>query len=467
MPTVVESTENRGPAGSGSPLSPSSPSSPLSGRDRGSTNTSSRSTSSRLRSASLKLLEADPPPGMWAATANVTCKAPTLGEIRKGAFTTEGWNEEAQARAEKMRRERKSSTGDEDAPERGWRRRLSRTGSGSSGVGGLRGINSSMMGTEPFPKLEEEEADSTPMKSETYGKPWDENAGEAFQEASGAPPKPLEENELPVYSNGYVPPPKLPWATSTAIGLRAFWHWFLTIPGFLITLYGLNIVAWGGMLFLLLVGAAPAMCHPSCEDINSPRRIWLEIDSQILNALFCVTGFGLIPWRFRDLYWLLMWRTGLYGKSGGHGEDAKNAAKIKGMRRLAGIHRNWFRLPFSDTLDTPSANPYIGLPPEENPAIPLPVSKRPDPPPTGIRAPPTAKWKMDFVVWNNVWNTFLQGALCGVMWGMNRYNRPSWTTGFLIAIASIVAGAAGIMMYIEGKNVKRVEGVPMAPQSQK
>jgi MFS family permease len=32
------------------------------------------------------------------------------------------------------------------------------------------------------------------------------------------------------------------------------------------------------------------------------RKVWIEIDSQILNALFCVTGLGLIPWRVRDLY---------------------------------------------------------------------------------------------------------------------------------------------------------------------
>ena len=79
----------------------------------------------------------------------------------------------------------------------------------------------------------------------------------------------------------------------------------------------LNIVAWGGMLFLLLVNAAPAMCHPSCNDLYSPRRICtspnpflllitgIEIDSQILNALFCVTGIGLLPWRLRDGYLLL------------------------------------------------------------------------------------------------------------------------------------------------------------------
>jgi hypothetical protein len=66
----------------------------------------------------------------------------------------------------------------------------------------------------------------------------------------------------------------------------------------------LNIIAWGGMLFLLICNAAPAMCTPTCNDINSPRRIWIEIDSQILNALFCVTGIGLLPWRARDGYLL-------------------------------------------------------------------------------------------------------------------------------------------------------------------
>lgn len=39
------------------------------------------------------------------------------------------------------------------------------------------------------------------------------------------------------YANGYEPPPKLPWTTSTAVALKAYGKWVLTIPGFLITLY--------------------------------------------------------------------------------------------------------------------------------------------------------------------------------------------------------------------------------------
>jgi hypothetical protein len=207
------------------------------------------------------------------------------------------------------------------------------------------------------------------------------------------------------YSNGYQPPPKLPWTTSTVIGLKAFSKWVRTIPGFLITLYGLNVVAWGGMLFLLLCNAAPAMCKPSCNDLQSPRRIWVEIDSQILNALFCVTGFGLAPWRFRDLYWWGFWRIG--------GASRKEI----GIRRLAGIHRGWFRLPGSENL--PKVYKAEALNPED-PSIPIPHTKVPDAPATARHAPPTKAWHMDFVVWMNVWNTFFQIALCFYMYHYNR-----------------------------------------------
>jgi hypothetical protein len=250
------------------------------------------------------------------------------------------------------------------------------------------------------------------------------------------------------YANGYIPPPKLPWKTSTVIALKAFWKWFLTPAGFLITLYGLNVVAWGGMLFLLLCNAAPAMCHPSCDDIQSPRRIWIEIDSQILNALFNVTGFGLAPWRFRDLYWWTLWRLG-----------GKQERKERGLRRLAGIHRGWFRLPGSDRLEETATASSLNA---DDPAVPIPLSKVPDPPPTGIRAPPTKGWKLDFVIWMNLWNTFFQVVLCYFMYNYNRYNRPSWATGTFVALGSIVAGLGGIMMYLDGKAVKKVEGVPMA-----
>lgn len=265
-----------------------------------------------------------------------------------------------------------------------------------------------------------------------------------------------------VYPNGYKFPAKHTWSEATLIGLKGFWKFFITPLGFLITIYGLNVVAWGGMLFLLLIGGGNEyMCYPEhlhgikdCNDLYSPRRIWIEIDSQILNALFCVTGFGLIPWRFRDLYYLLQWR--LRGQ-----HDA--------LRRLAGINRGWLRLPGSSELPVPmnisSTIPTSSsLAAEHNPALPLPVSKTPDEPLTGIRAPPTKLWKLDYVIWAYVLNTFLQAVLSGFMWGYDRFQRPSWSTGTFVALACIVAGLGGLMAFNEGKAVKKVEGIPVVEE---
>jgi hypothetical protein len=247
------------------------------------------------------------------------------------------------------------------------------------------------------------------------------------------------------FDNGYHFPPRHSWTESTMIGLAGFWNYATTWLGFFVILYGLNIVAWGGMIFLLLCNAAPAMCSPTCDDINSPRRIWVEYDSQILTALFCVTGFGLIPWRFRDLYYLLRFRLRKDGM---------------GLRRLAGIHRDWFRLEGSQNLPV-LLGPKDIKRNHDYPAssLPYPLESIPEPPLTGARAPPTPLWKLDFVIWMFVWNTFLQAVLSGLMWGINRYDRPSWSVGLFVGLACVVAACAGIMIFVEGKKIKGVEGV--------
>lgn len=162
------------------------------------------------------------------------------------------------------------------------------------------------------------------------------------------------------------------------------------------------------------------MCQPSCNHIDSPRRIWIEWDAQILNALFCVTGLGLAPWRFRDLYFLLKYR--LLGHS-------------LALRKLAIIHHGWFRLEGFETTD---------------------------PPLTGVRAPATAIWKLDLVIWLAVWNTLFQVCLCVFMWHMDRYTRPSWATGLFIGLAMVVAAVAGFITFLEGRAIKSVEGVPVS-----
>lgn len=250
------------------------------------------------------------------------------------------------------------------------------------------------------------------------------------------------------YANGYHFPPKYSWKETIEQSLVNFWAFYNTGFGFFLTIYSLNVIAWGGMLFLLLCNASPAMCYPNCNDIDSPRRVWIEVDSQILNGFFCVTGFGLAPWRFRDLYLLLKFRIG---------------KDMKALREVAGVHRGWFRLAGSENLP-----PHLGPKnveetdvnfPEE--CVPYPLETIPEAPPTGIRAPPTKMWKLDAVIWLNVANTLLQVVLSSFMWALNRYDRPSWSTGLFVCLACIVAAIAGVMMGIEGKHVKAIEGVPL------
>ncbi|WPG98296.1 Hypothetical protein R9X50_00108400 [Acrodontium crateriforme] len=463
------------------------------------TNTST-SVAKSVQSFAGTLLASNPPSGFFAATADAAATAPTLPEIRRGSF---GQNSDvsSQRRKRTMSSSASSKKGSQNQ--------------GSSGSSKEPRVTDERDGhgmTQAFPALTEEpsaivreeveDPESIAPNAHIKG---DVKTHEPVNNTIGR-----KEAELPptklgrTYTGGYLPPPVVPWTTSTVIGLKAFWKWFCKPFGFFLTIYGLNVVAWGGMLFLLLCNASQAMCHApiptdetrraiaeqwspvaslslvgrsprfhDCNNLLSPRRIWLEIDSQILNALFCVTGFGLVPWRFRDLWYLLRWRLTSEKRYG-------REKKLYGLRVLAGIHQNWFRLPGSDTQDEMTRAQYeqsIGKNEagsnsssqsaleanssqllEDDPRVAIPLSKTPLPPITDIRAPPTALWKLDFFIWCQVLNTVFQCCLCGFMWGMNRYTRPSWATGFFIAVACVIAGVAGFMSFLEGKGIKRVEG---------
>ncbi|KAE8451266.1 hypothetical protein EG329_004431 [Mollisiaceae sp. DMI_Dod_QoI] len=422
----------------------------------------------RLRSASKNFSESSPPTGMWIATGQIASAVPTLSDIRRGSYSSEGWSGEGQIR-EKERRATLSRRGSSQIGEELTRRRSSANPNSprettsnqdiipetvpevtaESEKTGLGQITSGVPvgATQPTNSM----TDPVTEKRSERPKGDQRSSSDTNTTPTGTTKVDTEFRTTP-FDNGYQFPPKHKWTESTAIGLKAFWGFFITPLGFLVTIYGLNVVAWGGMLFLLLCNASPAMCKPTCNDINSPRRKWIEVDSQILNALFCVTGFGLIPWRFRDLYYLLQYRI------------MKNEL---GLRRLAGINRGWFRLAGSEDLSVElgPAEVEAGAEVPES-SIPFPIARTPNAPLTGIRAPPTKMWKLDFVIWTMVWNTFLQAVLSGFMWGLNRYNRPSWSTGLFVAMACIVAACGGIMSFVEGKHVKAIEGVPISEKDQ-
>lgn len=441
-----------------------SPTSEPKGRRRG---TSVSSVAQSVVSATERVLDSDLPPGFLAATAEVTSKAPTLREIRGASLGSQDAGVPVRGRSGS--RGRRSSA------------RLSRTSRDQiDGAGQDHGHwkGEQHGGLEPFPPLAEESTRSSRSigpegieKGRVVEREETQHSSTIDRADAIRPVDPRDRAN----TAGYIPPAKVPWTTSTANALKGFWKWFLTPFGFLVTMYGLNVVAWGGMLFLLLCNASPAMCYLrvdgrliyDCNHIDSPRRIWIEIDSQILNALFCVTGFGLAPWRFRDLYYIMSYRLRSEQKSG-------LQKKMFGLRKLGGHYRNWFRLPGSDTLDQLTTEEYLRSiekthsPDLEaahrvdvamDPRMPIPATKAPNEPLTGVRAPATKLWKVDFFIHCQVWNTIFQICLCFFMWHLNRYDRPSWSTGLFVALACGVAGVGGLVSFLEGKKVKRVEGV--------
>ena len=108
-----------------------------------------RGAAGSIGQATVNALNADPPLGVWAAAAEATSKAPTLGDIRKGSFAEHGWqtSEGALTRRESSR----DSVG---------RRRAGRSRSGGGRLKGgsqlLDDFDRSKAGLEPFPALSEE-----------------------------------------------------------------------------------------------------------------------------------------------------------------------------------------------------------------------------------------------------------------------------------------------------------------------
>lgn len=84
---------------------------------------------------------------------------------------------------------------------------------------------------------------------------------------------------------------KFSWCKALKKGLVATWRFTCTPTGLFILVYGLNVIAWGAMLFFLLLNVGMMS--------KERKKLWIEIDSQILNGLFCLTSWGLAPWRIR------------------------------------------------------------------------------------------------------------------------------------------------------------------------
>ena len=399
-----------------------------------------------VRKRTMSILQTNMPRGMSGMTGVAAGQAPTLSEVKQGAYTTEG-------------EERSQQFTTVDTPIDFHSRRA-------------RGMsNAQAPVTEERPRTSYS-ADArndaiqevaTPAEQIEVSPEKDEKAENALRPALVSHPTvyDLQRTQSGTFPNGYKFPPKHTWKEACAIGFRAFLKFtFGSWVGFLIVFYCVQVIGWGGMIFLLLCGAGdPRMCWlqrppgsgnyvKDCSSKHTSKSLWIEIDAQVLTALFCVTAFGLAPWRCKDLWHLMQYRVR-------HDHLA--------LRKLAAVHKGWFRLPDSQHLD-PAVNAtdlVLGRDEDAIKLVPHPLVKSAPPPLTGVRAMPTTLWRMDFVVWMMFANTIFQVILCGFMWGQNRYVRPAWATALFIVLGMLSGIAAGWIQFVESKKIKQREGIPL------
>ncbi|KAH6880387.1 hypothetical protein B0T10DRAFT_143785 [Thelonectria olida] len=382
------------------PASPTTPTTP--------TTPSNNGFVGRVRGASISIMNANPQLGAWQAAGTAIARAPNLTELRDAE--SGGDNIEFNAQGHSARFVVPDAEGELTLVRTNTRRPTFTT------------PNFDKAATEePVVVADVEDASQEVTASSSEQHAHHLNLREKHRH--------MRERRHSIYEKhkGDV---KEKWGPTILNGLKAFWKFFKTPSGFLITLYCLNIVGWGAMLFFLLLKAAPAMNHPSADSDDSPRKKWLEIDSQILNALFCVTGFGLAPWRFRDLYWYMR---------------SVHCKDKRAMLKLSEQNKSWFRPPAWATEDQAKGTDMtLGM--TRSPTF------------TGEKAPPTPLWKLGFTIWMMVINTLLQVVLCYWMWAYNRFNRPGWATGTFIGLGCASGMFAGLMSWWEGRKCKKIEG---------
>lgn len=223
--------------------------------------------------------------------------------------------------------------------------------------------------------------------------------------------------------------------------LSGFWGYIKTPMGFFAFVYGFLCAFWGAAIVLFL--AKIINLH------NKDRQdFWVEISSQVTNALFTVTGVGLIPWRVIDTY---------------------RIAKIWHYRQVTRRLRRNAKLPAlidGNDLPDPIYNPnYVHVLSERQQADLHYQQQKFMASQTWYRPHETETHKAFpiktalFICLYTDFNSVFQCMLCGCMWGLNRFQRPAWTTGSLIPASFLCGIAAGVLIWRGGNQTKKVKEV--------
>lgn len=219
------------------------------------------------------------------------------------------------------------------------------------------------------------------------------------------------------------------------------WSFLKTPMGIITGIYGFLVVFWGAAIVIFLVKII------NFHNANT-QGFWVEVSSQVETGLFTLTSIGLIPSRVLDTY--RIWKIWMYKQ-----KTIKLRAKA-GLPQLFDV----------DDLPDPVYDPnYVHVLTEEEQKDLHRQQRKFQYSQTWYRAHGTETHRafpINMALWIcflNDGNSFFQIFLCGTMWGLNRFQRPAWSTAILIPASFLCGIAAAVVIWKGGDRTKRVEEV--------
>ncbi|KAI0702885.1 golgi-body localization protein domain-containing protein [Cytidiella melzeri] len=208
-----------------------------------------------------------------------------------------------------------------------------------------------------------------------------------------------------------------------------------------VSFYGFNVVFWGaGIVFFL--GKLYNFHNQNTQDF------WVEVCQQVETGLFTATSIGLIPFRVLDT-----WRI----------------SRIFHWQRITLQRRRKAGLPdLYDNNDLPDPaydENYVHVLTEKEQADLHYQQHKFMQSMTWYRPHGTfthRAFPIDLALWiciMNDLNSFFQCLLSGCMWGLNRFQRPAWTTAITLPAAFVAGILAGGFIWWGGKKTRRHEQV--------
>lgn len=223
--------------------------------------------------------------------------------------------------------------------------------------------------------------------------------------------------------------------------LMGVWSFLKTPMGIITGIYGFLVVFWGAAIVIFLVKII------NFHNANT-QGFWVEVSSQVETGLFTVTSIGLIPFRVLDTYriWKI-WR---------HKRNTIRLREQAGLPQLFDV----------DDLPDPMYDPnYVHVLTEQEQRDLHDQQSKFQHSQTWYRAHGTETHRAFpinialLICFLNDGNSLFQIFLCGTMWGLNRFQRPAWSTGILIPASFLCGIGAAVLIWRGGEKTKRVEEV--------